>query len=72
MSAADHNAARTSARKASRVAEFERRLAEVQANIDPIRNSNTGSSYDGAELRPFDGRPGAMDAYALPSLGLST
>lgn len=24
--------------------------------------------YDGAELRPFDGRPGAMDAYSLPSL----
>lgn len=25
--------------------------------------------YDGRELRPFDGRPGAMDAYALPSRG---
>lgn len=24
--------------------------------------------YDGAELRPFTGRPGAMDAFALPSL----
>lgn len=24
--------------------------------------------YDGAELRPFAGRPGAMDAFALPSL----
>lgn len=23
--------------------------------------------YDGAELRPYTGRPGAMDAYALPS-----
>lgn len=26
-------------------------------------------TYDGAELRPFEGRPGAMDAYALPSRG---
>ncbi len=24
--------------------------------------------YTGAELRPFTGRPGAMDAYSLPSL----
>lgn len=24
--------------------------------------------YNNAELRPFDGRPGAMDAYALPSV----
>lgn len=25
-------------------------------------------TYDGAELRPYVGRPGAMDAYKLPSL----
>ena len=25
-------------------------------------------TYDGAELRPYIGRPGAMDAYSLPSL----
>ena len=24
--------------------------------------------YDGKELRPYTGRPGAMDAYKLPSL----
>ena len=24
-------------------------------------------AYDGAELRPYEGRPGAMDAFALPS-----
>ena len=24
--------------------------------------------YTGAELKPFTGRPGAMDAYKLPSL----
>lgn len=26
--------------------------------------------YDGAELRPYEGRPGAMDAFRLPSRGL--
>lgn len=29
------------------------------------------SSYDGAELRPFTGRAGAMAAFALPSRGIS-
>lgn len=24
--------------------------------------------YDGAELRPYEGRPGAMDAFSKPSL----
>ena len=24
-------------------------------------------TYDGAELRPFTGRPGSMDAFKLPS-----
>ena len=28
--------------------------------------------YDGAELRPFAGRSGSMDAFALPSLGVRT
>lgn len=26
--------------------------------------------YEGAELRPYNGRPGAMDAYRLPSRGM--
>lgn len=35
----------------------------------PIRNSTVrGKFYDGAELRPFEGRPGAMRAYSLPSM----
>ena len=34
----------------------------------PVRNSNANGTYAGAELQPFSGRPGAMDAYALPSL----
>ena len=40
------------------------------ANTDiPIRNSTVrGKFYDGAELRPFEGRPGAMQAYSLPSM----
>lgn len=28
----------------------------------------TFSAYDGAELKPYDGRPGAMDFIKLPSL----
>ena len=33
-------------------------------------NASQRESYTGAELRPYTGRPGAMDAYKLPSLGL--
>lgn len=33
----------------------------------PHRSYGAGT-YDGAELRPFAGRPGAMDAFACPSL----
>ena len=35
--------------------------------INTPKTSPTGR-YDGAELKPFTGRPGSMDAYALPSL----
>ena len=28
------------------------------------------STYDGRELRPFEGRAGAMRAYTLPSRGI--
>ena len=31
----------------------------------------TNELYDGAELRPFDGRPGAMDFKKYPSKGLT-
>lgn len=37
------------------------------AKAPPIRNSNAKGTYTGAELLPYQGRPGAMDAYALPS-----
>lgn len=31
-------------------------------------NAGVRTLYDGAELRPYIGRPGAMDAFNLPSL----
>lgn len=34
----------------------------------PAPEWRKASNYDGKELRPYEGRPGAMDAYALPSL----
>lgn len=34
----------------------------------PVRNSTAKGTYSGAELQPFAGRPGAMDAYSLPSV----
>lgn len=32
-----------------------------------ICNSNSRGTYTGRELMPFAGRPGAMDAFRLPS-----
>lgn len=34
----------------------------------PPRTRIGEGTYTGAELQPYAGRPGAMDAYALPSL----
>ena len=34
----------------------------------PPRTRMGSGTYSGAELQPYTGRPGAMDAYALPSL----
>lgn len=38
----------------------------------PVRicNSTSIGPYDGAELRPYEGRPGAMVAFGLPSRGM--
>ena len=33
----------------------------------PVTNSGQREHYTGAELAPYSGRPGAMDAFALPS-----
>lgn len=38
----------------------------------PRNTAISRENYDGAELRPYDGRPGAMDAYSLPSKGFRT
>ena len=35
---------------------------------DHPRNMRNTAHYTGAELRPYTGRPGALDAYKLPSL----
>jgi hypothetical protein len=37
------------------------------AQVNTPKTSPSGR-YDGAELKPFTGRPGSMDAYTLPSL----
>lgn len=39
----------------------------TQAEL-PINNSTVSGDYIPVELRPFDGRPGAMDAFSLPSV----
>lgn len=46
------------------------RTAHANPTAAPrITNATPGRTlYDGAELRPYEGRPGAMRAFALPSL----
>lgn len=38
----------------------------------PARTLQQQGLYDGAELQPYEGRPGAMDAFHLPSLHMGT
>lgn len=33
-----------------------------------LTNASAAGSYDGAELKPYEGRIGATDALAVPSL----
>lgn len=40
----------------------------TMAGTRSLVNAGSEDPYDGAELRPFTGRPGAMDAYDMPSL----
>ena len=42
----------------------QRTLRQTQQRIS---TASARGTYSGAELRPFAGRPGAMDAFALPS-----
>ncbi len=41
--------------------------SHLPTRATPRAHNGAGTTYDGAELRPYDGRPGAMDAYRLPS-----
>ena len=41
---------------------------EAATRTTPICNSTTTGTYLGAELQPCTHRPGAMDAYTLPSI----
>lgn len=41
--------------------------APLPTTAQPIKFVSK-DTYDGAELRPYEGRPGAMTAYSLPSL----
>lgn len=44
---------------------------QLQTTVAGKRHHTTGSvygTYDGRELKPCEGRPNAMDAFALPSL----
>jgi hypothetical protein len=56
----------------SKVSSFQPRKREANEAGAPYKNIWTDEVYMGEELRPFAGRAGAMDAYALPSSGLST
>lgn len=42
---------------------------EADTPARTITSFGQASTYDGAELRPYTGRPGSMDAYALKSVG---
>jgi hypothetical protein len=43
-------------------------MKPTKATSRMLVNAGSRQAYDGAELRPYNGRPGAMDAYKLPSL----
>lgn len=45
------------------------KIAIATSESSRITNAGSKGLYDGRELRPFEGRPGAMDAYRLPSRG---
>lgn len=52
---------------------FDARMAQLNnggpaPHVGKVCNSNTDGSYQGTELKPYDGRPHAMDAFDKPSL----
>jgi len=43
----------------------------LQTTVAGKRHHTTGKAagiYDGSELKPYEGRPNAMDAFELPSI----
>ena len=50
---------------------FAKRERPVNEATPPITNIWTTDIYDGAELRPYQGRPGALDFLKCPSKGLA-
>ena len=52
--------------------QYKPRVKHPAEALAPTTNIWTQDLYDGAELRPFTGRHGSMDAYKLPSLGSNT
>ena len=54
--------------KASHQYEASKIAAMLRRKVDmPVRNSTSSEIYTAPELRPFDGRQGAMDAFKHPS-----
>ena len=58
--------------KVMRFVKYVPRIKHPDEAPAPSINIWAAGSYDGAELRPFIGRAGSMDAYALPSHGVRT
>lgn len=48
--------------------ERKRTAAATVAGRRLLTNASATGSYDGAELKPYEGRVGATDALTLPSL----
>lgn len=44
---------------------------EADTPARSITSFGQTENYNGAELRPYTGRPGSMDAYSLPSKGMT-
>jgi hypothetical protein len=54
--------------KPSKVAAKPHSMAPVVLDVpDRVVNSSSRETYTGSELKPYAGRPGAMDAFKLPS-----
>lgn len=49
---------------------FKPRKKHPREALPPASDLWDRGVYNGLELRPFTGRPGAMDAFALPSRGI--